>query len=123
MFTAEIVEMNLSGIVTFNPPFNPLQPPEFQPSPVDLNLIIRKDPTESSIGELEITDHSGGLYHIDSFFDVFTELSVDDGNSWIDADTVVRMNLTGANVPVPEPATFMLLGLGTLAMRRKRRNA
>jgi len=35
---------------------------------------------QAGSGKTEITDIGGGLYHIDSFFDVFTELSVDGGD-------------------------------------------
>ena len=58
----------------------------------------------------------GGMYMIDSFFDVFTELSVDEGNSWYPAETGSdRISL------VPEPLSCVLLGIGGLALLRRRK--
>jgi hypothetical protein len=98
LFDTEIVSMSLSG------------------SAPDGTLIeIREDPNRASTGETNIDDLGGGLYHIESFFDVFTELSVDGGNSWITADAGVHMYLT------PAPGTLGLLVLGGLAILRRRR--
>jgi hypothetical protein len=96
-FATEIVSMSLSGSSTIG------------------TIKIRQDPERASYGSTEITDLGGGLYHIDSFFDVFTELSVDGGSNWIDSGNSTRMFLT------PEPATLALFGLGALALLRKRR--
>jgi PEP-CTERM motif len=82
--------------------------------------MIRESPTRASTGRTTITDIGGGMYHIDSFFDVFTELSVDGGASWIpDANGPTRVNL------VPEPSSFALIAMGLagavgLWWRRKR---
>ena len=96
-FDTEIVSMSLSGS-------SPLGP-----------IMIRQDPSRASLGVTDIFDLGGGLYHIDSFFDVFTELSVDGGASWVGCDYSTHMYL------VPEPATVGLLMLGGLALLRKRR--
>ena len=45
-------------------------------------LMIRESPTLPSLGRTAITD-LGGMYRIDSFFDVFTELSLDGGQTWL----------------------------------------
>jgi hypothetical protein len=65
-------------------------------------FMIRESPTRASTGKTAITDLGGGLYHIDSFFDVFTELSLDGGQSWhpsVAADGVTpyagRMQIPG----------------------------
>ena len=73
-----------------------------------------------SLGKTSITDLGGGLYKIDSFFDVFTELSIDGGATWTPSvGPPVHFELGG---PVPEPTALGLLGLSLLgAMRRSRR--
>jgi len=98
MFGAEIVSMELSGQVD------------------GLDLWIHESPTLASNGQTLITDLGGGLYDIESFFDVFTELSVDGGGTWIPSTGSMRMDLV-----IPEPATIAILGLGAFLMSRKRR--
>ena len=85
-------------------------------------VMIRESPTLPSLGKTSIRESPTlpGLYHIDSFFDVFTELSIDGGQTWTPADG--PMHLTG----VPEPSTLTLAGLGlvacaAVAIRRVRR--
>ena len=97
LFDTEIVSMSLSGSVG------------------PMNIQVREDPNRASTGSTDIQDLGGGLYHIDSFFDVFTELSVDGGANWTASDYGTRMTLT------PEPATLSLLALGGLALLRRRR--
>ena len=48
----------------------------------------------------------GGGYQIDSFFDVFTELSVDGGQSFVPAFNPTH--LVSSQTIVPEPATWTL---------------
>jgi hypothetical protein len=85
-FMAEIVEMTLMGDISNGP-----------------QIVIREDPTQASVGQTTITDLGGGLYHIDSFFDVFTELSVDGGSSWIAAAEPVRMELVQPGIVARSP--------------------
>jgi len=102
-FATEIVSMSLSG----NSPMGFVE--------------IREDMQRASTGQTDIQDLGGGLYHIDSFFDVFTELRVGGATGmWIPCDDSTRMYLT------PEPGTLVLFGmgvLGLLALVRRRRRA
>jgi hypothetical protein len=102
VFDTEIVSMSLSG----NTPLGV--------------IMIREDPTQASTGITAITDLGGGLYHIDSFFDVFTELSIDGGASWIASDYATRMELRA----IPLPGAVWLFGSGLLGLlgvsRRKK---
>jgi hypothetical protein len=79
------------------------------------DIILRESPTIASTGQTVITDVGGGMYQIDSFFDVFTELSIDGGQTWTPGDQPMQLVL------YPEPATVLLLGLGGIALLRKRR--
>lgn len=94
-FDVEIVELRLET-VAFN------------------GCKMRESPTMASTGQAAITDIGGGMYHIDSFFDIWTELSLDGGQSWMPASGSQRIEL------VPEPGTVAALGLGMLALLRRR---
>jgi hypothetical protein len=84
-FSAEIVSMNLSGSVGDN------------------NIQLGESPTLASVGQTDVTDLGGGLYQIDSFFDVFTELSVDGGPWMPQTNQAVRILLVPAQtVPVQQ---------------------
>jgi hypothetical protein len=53
---------------------------------------VRESPTKASTGETRIGLTTGG-YQISSFFDIFTEISTDNGQTWSACDTPVRMEL------------------------------
>ncbi len=76
-------------------------------------VLLRESPTLHSTGQTSIA--VGNDYMISSFFDVFTELSIDGGQTWVPQDQSTRMNLT------PEPATVCLLVLGSLSVLKRRR--
>jgi hypothetical protein len=71
-----------------------------------MTVQIRESPTLPSIGQTTIQP-SGGEYWIDSFFDVFTELSIN-GGPWMPSDGSTHVDL------VPEPASGALLVMGLL---------
>lgn len=54
---------------------------------------IRESPSIHSTGSTTITQLGNGQFHIDSFFDVFTELSVDGGTSFIASNDPAKMEL------------------------------
>ncbi len=80
--------------------------------------VMRESPTRASLGPTTITDMGAGVFRIDSFFDIFTELSLDNGQSWHPG------NQSGRHQLMPEPASLAALGLGALCLiRRSRRRA
>jgi hypothetical protein len=97
-FQTEMVGMSLQGAGPM-PPF----------------VMLRDSPTLPSLGLTRITDTGGGTFHIDSFFDVFTELSLDGGSSWMPSIGPTRIDL------VPEPSSFVLFGLALLGIDARRR--
>ncbi len=60
---------------------------------------------------------AGDLYQIDSFLDIFTELSIDGGSSYQPANSVTPFEYRTL-VPEPSSAALLALGLAALAARR-----
>ena len=54
--------------------------------------MIRESPTHATTGMTTI-ENVGGVYNINSYFDVWTDLSLDSGATWIPCDTSGRMTL------------------------------
>ena len=109
----EMVLMNFTGGSTLGP------------------LHIRESPTRQSLGQ---TNRVGaGFAAPDSFFDIFTELSLDGGQTWHESldqegvagpDSSDRFSLAPQVAEVPEPSTLLLMGGGlALVARRLRRNS
>ena len=108
-FNTEMLQLNLSG----NSPLGP--------------FMIRESPTLQSTGQTSIQDIGGGQFQIDSFFDVFTELSIDGGASWMPSHDAANAPYSGHVTlepigGVPEPGTLAwgaAMGL-CLGLRRAR---
>ena len=66
-------------------------------------VLVRESPTQMSPGQTTVADIGGGQFRIDSFFDVFTELSVDGGNNWVAADAPTRVMLVDSGVETATP--------------------
>jgi hypothetical protein len=108
LWQTEMLQMQLVG----NTPLGP--------------VMIRESPTRPSLGVTSIQDIGppgppGGPYHIDSFFDVFTELSIDGGATWIPNSAPNHFGPPGSTGStrvilggVPEPATFALVAIGLI---------
>jgi hypothetical protein len=97
-YDTEMLELNLSG---------GNMPP---------GVMIRESPTLASNGQTNVTDLGGGVFRIDSFFDVFTELSLDNGQTWTPSSNgPSHVDL------MPAPGGVVALGLGALAVCGRRR--
>jgi hypothetical protein len=82
-------------------------------------LIIRESPTLASTGTSTIQCClGGGGYHVDSFFDVFTELSIDGGQSWTPGNA--PLHLVG-NLPEPSSAALALVAMVAIGWPAARR--
>jgi hypothetical protein len=57
-------------------------------------MRLRESPTLPSRGRLSIENVGGGQFRVDSFFDVFVELSVDSGQTWMPANNTYHVTLT-----------------------------
>jgi hypothetical protein len=80
-----------------------------------MTVEIRESPTLPSLGQTSIQP-SGSGYHIDSFFDVFTELSIN-GGPWIPNDAPSAYGPAGSthvDLYVPEPASFVLAAMALI---------
>jgi len=82
-------------------------------------VLLRESPTLASVGSVTVTDLGGGTWTIDSFFDVFTDLSPDGGANWL-PDVAAGAGHRLTLLPEPASAALMLAGLA-LAARRVRR--
>ncbi len=92
-FQTEILSMDLSGDVSVGTPTGTLTLP----------IVVQVSPSQESQGGTQITDLGGGQFRIDSFFDVFTELSVDGGQNFIPSTSSTRVDLVQPGVRTPKP--------------------
>lgn len=94
-FSAELLSMSLTG---------------------SAGTLIRESPTRQSLGTVQISGTNP--YEISSFFDIFTELSLNGGSTWIPATSSTALE------GVPEPGTAPLLaaaGVLLFVARNRRR--
>ncbi|TAK53874.1 MAG: HYR domain-containing protein, partial [Bacteroidetes bacterium] len=79
------------------------------------DVLLRESPTRASTGKTTIRTAPTGGYFISSFFDVFTELSVDGGGSWVPADSAVRLQLMARTTPNNSFGTLCITPAGEYA--------
>jgi hypothetical protein len=77
---------------------------------------FRESPTLPSHGKLSVRPAPEGGFYMDSFFDVFTELSLDGGTSWVPGDTASMLELM-AYQTAPFAAPNLPPAMGTYAMQ------
>ena len=103
-FNTEMTQLDLSGTSA-----NPLVP----------FLKLRESPTSASTGQTTITPAGGGEFRVSSFFDIFTELSIDGGNTWTPNSAPGGFARADAT---PEPASLALLAPAALLLFRRRKS-
>ncbi len=81
-------------------------------------IRLRESPTLASTAQIVRRDIPGGEYRIASFFDVFTEMSIDGGATWTPANSSLQFISV-----VPEPTGLALVGIAMFAggISRRRR--
>lgn len=81
-FDTEMLSLNISG------------------GTLPAGIMVRESPTLPSTGHTDVTSLGGGLSTINSFFDVFVELSLDGGQTWFPSNQPTRL-LLGSGNPTP----------------------
>ena len=100
-FETEMVSMSLSGDVG------------------GISIEIRESPSLPSPGDVTLTDLGDGRFQVDSFFDVFYEISVEGGP--FQPQATPGSIVTTFNTPEPTSMALMLIGLLPLALSRRKR--
>ena len=67
---------------------------ELGDSATPAGAMVRESPSVASTGRTTITTLSGSQYLIESFYDVWLDISLDGGRIWHPAEGVVRMTLS-----------------------------
>ncbi|MBI5476085.1 MAG: VCBS repeat-containing protein [Ignavibacteriales bacterium] len=65
-------------------------------------ILIRESPTKASTGRTTVRLQADGTFHVDSFFDIFTEVSLDGGTTWSPSTAPTHFELATAT-PSPRP--------------------
>ncbi len=99
-FTTEMLQLDIAG------------------GTLPVGVMIRESPTKVSAGQKNTTDLGGGQYLINSFFDVYSELSTDGGQSWVpNNDPGVHMEMEdNSTAAIPTLSQWGLIALGILML-------
>ena len=102
--------------------------PGMGPGLLPPNWVVALDPSRLSEGKSMAIDNGNGTYTISSFFDVFTELSLDFGTNFTPQSGQAPFSLQlvpDESLPAPEPASIALFGaaLAGLGFVRRRKAA
>jgi hypothetical protein len=100
-FDTEMVSLNLAG-----------------DSPGIGTFMLRESPTKHSLGKHTIGPDPRG-YRVSSFFDVFTELSLNGGATWIPANRAIRLL---PSLPPIVPGSMFVSQIGTNAVLQWQNN-
>ncbi len=73
------------------------------PSGGSASVMLRESPTRASTGRVFPTLMSDGKFQVSSFFDIFTEISLDGGATWSPATGPTHLELTNATAN-PRPS-------------------
>ena len=90
--------------------------------PADLGggtVMFRQSATMLSTGKLTVENLGGGTFNVDSFFDVFLEVSYDGGANWNAAASPLTVDLVAV---VPEPSALLLASFAGLICCTTRRH-
>ena len=111
LFDTEILSMDLSGA---RPDSN--NPNDLLELRLDPNPDPNPDPLldRASFGHITVLKLADNTYQVDSFFDVFTELSVDGGTTWL--PSIGSTHLAALTNVVPEPSALTLLVVAGMAL-------
>jgi hypothetical protein len=69
------------------------------PPPTLSGMLVRESPSRHSVGKTTVQSVSGSPYRIGSFFDVFTEISLDSGATWSPANDPSHLELNPQPLP------------------------
>lgn len=105
-FDIEVVSMALTG-------FHPV--PLNGGGTINLGLQLLEGQPAVADGHVTVLKLGGGGFAVDSFFDVFVELSVDGGSSYHPSQEASQLRLLSQNHVVPEPASSALFAVGLVA--------
>ena len=64
-------------------------------------MMLRESPSKQSLGGTAIAAQPDGTFRINSFFDIFTEVSMDNGNTWSGSPDPARVTLVCETPEVP----------------------